>query len=198
VGRPLRRPDPAPGGPELSRLTFTATAVDGAFIVDVERIEDKRGFFARAFCIEQFAAQGLETAIVQSNISHNEKRGTLRGMHYQAAPHEEAKLVRCVRGEVFDVALDLRRGSKTFLRWAAVTLTAEKRNAFYIPKGVAHGFQTLTENTELYYEMFAPYVKEAARGVRWNDAAFGIDWPVAGAPHLSEQDRTWPDFTVSG
>lgn len=165
----------------------------GAWIVDIDAVEDPRGFFARTFCADDFRARGLEPGIVQCNISYNETRGTLRGMHYQAAPHEETKLVRCVRGAVVDVALDLRLESPTYLRWAAVELSAENRRAFYIPKGVAHGFQTLVDDTELYYEMSERYAGEAARGVRWNDPAFGIEWPIA-APILSASDAAWPDF----
>jgi dTDP-4-dehydrorhamnose 3,5-epimerase len=169
------------------------TEVAGTFVVEIEPIDDERGFFARTFCADEFRARGLEACVVQCNISYNKRRGTLRGMHYQAAPHEEAKLVRCVRGAAIDVALDLRPSSPAYRRWTAVELSAENRRALYIPKGVAHGFQTLTDDTELYYEMSERFVPGAGRGVRWNDPAFGIEWPIA-EPIVSARDAAYPDF----
>jgi dTDP-4-dehydrorhamnose 3,5-epimerase len=167
--------------------------VAGAVLVEAERISDERGFFARTFCRDEFAAQGLDTALVQCSISFNERAGTLRGMHYQRAPHEEAKLVRCTMGAIRDVVLDLRRESATFLRWAAVELSAANRSALYVPKGVAHGFVTLADASEVLYQMSVMFHPECAAGVRWDDRAFAIDW-AAPVRVISERDRNYPDF----
>jgi dTDP-4-dehydrorhamnose 3,5-epimerase len=160
-------------------MQFVPTAVVGAFVVEVAPHGDHRGMFARTFCAETFAARGLASAYPQCNISQNYQRGTLRGLHYQADPRPEAKLVRATRGRVFDVAVDLRPGSGSYLRWAAVELDAAERNAFYIPAGCAHGFLTLTDDCELFYQMSAVYVPELQRGVRFDDPAFAIAWPFA-------------------
>lgn len=174
-------------------MKFIETPLKGAFIIDLDPVEDERGFFARAGCRREFEAHGLTFQFVQCNISFNRKKGTLRGMHYQIKPHEEIKLVRCTRGAVYDVLVDLRPDSPTFKQWAAVDLNAENRRMLYIPVGLAHGFQTLEENTELFYQMSAFYAAEAARGVRWNDPAFGIQWP-AEEQVISDKDQRYPDF----
>ncbi|MCS6771931.1 MAG: dTDP-4-dehydrorhamnose 3,5-epimerase [Kiritimatiellae bacterium] len=174
-------------------MIFTPTHIPGVWIVDVEPREDPRGFFARTWCRDEFARHGLDARLVQCNISFNRSRHTLRGMHYQAPPHEEPKLVRCTRGRIWDVALDLRRDSPTYCRWVAIELSAENRRALFIPTGCAHGFLTLEDNSEVFYQMGEAYRPEAARGVRWNDPAFGIKWPTE-LPFLSEKDASYPDF----
>ncbi len=171
-------------------MIFTETSLKGAFIIDIDPREDERGFFARSWCEEEFQAHGLNTRIVQCNISFNRKRGALRGMHYQAAPFEEAKLVRCTMGAIYDVVIDLRSDSTTFKQWFAVELTAENRRALYIPEGFAHGFQTLTDNTEVFYQMTEFYHPECARGVRWDDPAFEVEWPIAEVV-MSERDFSY-------
>jgi dTDP-4-dehydrorhamnose 3,5-epimerase len=170
----------------------TETKLKGAFLVEPERREDERGFFARTWCQREFETWGLRTAWVQSSVSFNHIKGTLRGIHYQKAPYEEIKLVRCTMGAIFDVLVDLRPGSPTFHQWTAAELTAENRRIFYVPYGVAHGFQTLVDNTEVCYEISEFYHPEAASGVRWNDPALGIPWPLPAGP-MSERDRSFPD-----
>jgi dTDP-4-dehydrorhamnose 3,5-epimerase len=174
-------------------LRFTAAPLPGAWIVDVERLEDERGFFARTWSAEELEAQGLNAALVQCSISYNRLRGTLRGMHYQSDPHGETKLVRCTMGALWDVIVDLRRDAETFRRWFAVELSAENRRMLYIPPGFAHGFLTLTDATEVLYQMGSPYIPEAARGVRWNDPAFAIDWPFLPTV-IAERDAGYADF----
>jgi dTDP-4-dehydrorhamnose 3,5-epimerase len=174
-------------------LQFIQTPLQGAWVIQPDRIEDHRGFFARTFCTQEFAAHALATSFVQCNISFNRQKGTLRGMHYQAAPHEEAKLVRCTAGAVFDAIIDLRPGSPTFKKHFALDLTAGNRTMLYIPEGFAHGFQTLADDTEVFYQMSAFYRAESARGVRWNDSAFGISWPAAERIIL-DRDAQYPDF----
>lgn len=174
-------------------MRFAATKLAGAFVIDLERHEDDRGFFARAWCQREFGARGLNPRLVQCNISYNTKKGTLRGMHFQAPPHEEAKLVRCTRGAIHDVILDLRPHSPTFKEHVAVVLSAENRTMIYVPEGVAHGFQTLDDHTEVFYQMSEFYVPGAERGVRWDDPAFSIAWPPADRL-MSERDRGYPDF----
>jgi dTDP-4-dehydrorhamnose 3,5-epimerase len=176
-------------------MRFIETPLNGAWVVDLDLLGDERGWFSRTFDAEEFAARGCNPAVVQCNASFNARAGTLRGMHYQAEPHGESKLVRCVRGAIFDVAVDLRAGSPTLRRWHGVTLSAENRLAFYIPPGLAHGFQTLTPDAEVLYQMGNAYVPEAARGVRWDDPAFAIDWPApAGERTISERDGAFADF----
>ena len=165
-------------------------------IIDLEPIEDERGSFARTFDADAFREQGLDARVVQCSTSFNQRRGTLRGMHLQVPPSAEGKLVRCTRGSLYDVALDLRKTSSSRRRWIAVELTAENRRMLYIPEGVAHGFQTLAGETEVFYQMTARYDANAARGVRWNDPAFGIEWPIAN-PILSARDRSLPDFALT-
>lgn len=175
-------------------MRFTETALKGAYIIDVEPSEDERGFFARAWGQEEFAALGLCSRFVQCNISHNAKRGTLRGMHYQAAPHEEAKVVRCTRGALCDVIVDIRPGSDTFKRWVAVELSADNYRMLYVPEGFAHGFQTLEDDTDVFYQMSEFYHPECARGVRWDDPAFAIDWPTTDTRIVSAKDCSYSDF----
>jgi dTDP-4-dehydrorhamnose 3,5-epimerase len=174
-------------------VIFHATPLPGVTIIEPELVRDERGWFARTFATDEFEAMGLEPAVVQCNLSFNARAGTLRGMHYQADPYGECKLVRCTRGGFYDVALDLRRESPTYLRWHAVELTAENRLALYVPRGLAHGFQTLADATEVYYQMSQRYVASAAQGVRWDDPAFGIVWPE-GERTISERDLSYPDF----
>ena len=174
-------------------MIFTETALAGAYVIEPERLGDERGFFARTFCAEAFAARGLAMTFAQQSVSFNARKGTLRGMHYQASPYEEAKLIRCTMGAVLDVILDLRPGAATFKQWVAVELSAANRRMLYVPKGLAHGFVTLADETELFYQMTEPYHPGMARGVRWNDPAFGIAWPIA-EPILSDRDRAFPDF----
>lgn len=174
-------------------MIFRELALPGAFVLEPELLEDERGFFARAFCRREFTERGLEPAVAQCSLSFNRRRGTLRGMHYQAAPGEEAKLVRCSRGAIHDVIVDARPSSATFGRHAAVELSADNRLALYVPPGVAHGFQTLADDTELYYQMSEEYAPELARGFRHDDPALGIEWPLP-ATVMSERDRELPPF----
>jgi dTDP-4-dehydrorhamnose 3,5-epimerase len=174
-------------------MRFQDTGLAGVYIIDSERNIDERGFFARTWCRDEFACRNLEVDVSQCSISFNLLRGTLRGMHFQAEPHPETKIVRCTMGAVRDVVLDLRAGSPTFRQWVAVDLTAENRRMVYVPRGCAHGFQTLVDETEVFYQITPRYTQDAARGVRWNDPAFGIQWPVAD-PILSTRDRSYPDF----
>jgi len=176
-------------------VKFTAAPIAGAFVVDIERMDDGRGFFARTFCRDEFAARGLRSSFVQCNLSSNPRKGTLRGMHFQRAPHGEVKIVTCLRGAIWDVIIDLRPGSATFMRWEGFSLSEENRYQLYIPEGFAHGFQTLVPNSEIGYLISAFYVPEAADGVRYDDPLFGIPWPFAPAA-MSERDRSWPDFSV--
>lgn len=176
-------------------VTFTETKLKGAFVIEPERLEDERGFFARTWCQKEFQEHGLNSRLRQCNISYNKKKGTLRGMHYQVAPHEEAKLIRCTQGAIYDVIVDLRRDLPTFMHYAAVILTEDNRKALYVPEGLAHGFQTLTDDTEVLYQMSEFYAPECSRGVRWDDPAFVIEWPPANRT-ISERDRSYPDFIV--
>lgn len=175
-------------------MKFVPTPLAGAFVLQFEQVEDERGFFARSFCQDEFRMHGLRPVIAQCNVSWNRRRGTLRGLHFQAAPHEEAKVVRCTRGAVWDVIVDLRDGSPTRLRWHPQELNAENRLALYVPEGFAHGFQTLVDDSEVLYQMSEFYHPELARGVRWDDPALAVRWPVAEAI-LSERDRSYPLLT---
>jgi dTDP-4-dehydrorhamnose 3,5-epimerase len=174
-------------------MIFKETRLQGAYVIEFEPIEDERGSFGRAFCRNEYEKHGLNPRVAQCNISFNKAKHTLRGMHYQTKPHEEARLVRCTRGRIYDVILDLRPDSPSFKQWFAVELTAENRTMLYVPEGFAHGFQTLEDETEIFYQMSESYAPRHARGVRWNDPAFGIQWP-AREPILSERDRSFPDF----
>ena len=175
-------------------MIFTETILRGAYLLDLEKRSDDRGFFARTFCEEEFRARGLKAGVVQCAAPFNVRKGTLRGMHYQAAPHAQAKLVRCTRGAVFDVLLDLRPESPMFKKWVSVELTAESGRMVYVPEGFAHGFQSLEDESEVFYQMAAPHRPESERGVRWDDPAFGIEWPPAPERILSSRDRAFPDF----
>ncbi len=174
-------------------MIFTSTQLEGVLLIDIEPREDERGFFARTWCRKELAAQGLDTNIAQESLSYNRSRGTVRGLHFQLPPHEENKIVRCIRGAIFDVVVDLRASSCSYLQWQGFELTAENRRALCIPKGFAHGFQTLDDHCEVAYQISAFYAPEAAAGYRYDDVAFGIAWPLA-VTIISERDLTWPNF----
>jgi dTDP-4-dehydrorhamnose 3,5-epimerase len=176
-------------------MIFHSTMLAGVFEIEMVMHRDDRGFFARSWCEQEFQEYGLNPKIVQCNVSMNERNGTLRGLHYQAAPFSEAKLVRCTAGRVFDVALDLREGSRTFLSWHGAVLSAENRLALYIPEGCAHGFLTLEDQSEVLYQMSEFYHPEASRGVRWDDPAFEMDWPGK-VEVISDRDRSYPNFVI--
>jgi dTDP-4-dehydrorhamnose 3,5-epimerase len=174
-------------------MIFLETALKGVFKIHMEPHVDDRGSFMRSWCRQEFEAHGLNPAVVQCNVSFNARKGTLRGIHYQGTPYAEGKLVRCTRGSIYDVAVDLRPGSPTFKRWIGVCLTAENRHMLYIPEGCGHGFLTLEDETEVFYQMSEFYASESGCGVRWNDPAFRIEWPGE-VRVISDRDRTYPDF----
>ncbi len=174
-------------------MLFTETPLPGTFTIELKKLEDERGFFARTWCQREFAARGLNSRLVQCSTSFNKTRGTLRGIHYQTAPFEEAKIVRCTSGAIFDVIVDLRPQSATFTQSFSIALTSDNHKMLYIPEGVAHGFLTLEDNTELFYQMSEFYSAEHSAGVRWNDPIFAIEWPSIPVI-LSERDRNYPDF----
>lgn len=174
-------------------MKFFETKLSGSFVIDIEPHKDERGFFARSWCEDEFEQQGLNPRLAQCNISFNKKKGTLRGMHYQAAPYPEAKLVRCTRGAIYDVIIDLREDSPTYKQWLATELTAGNHRALYIPEYFAHGFQTLVDRSEVFYQMSEIYHPECARGIRWNDPAFAIFWPVENKI-ISPHDKEYADF----
>lgn len=178
-------------------MHFTELSMTGAFLIEPEPIADARGFFARSFCREEFSVRGLNPVVAQCNFSFNQREGTLRGLHFQKPPHAEAKLVRCTRGSLYDVIVDLRPRSATFLQWQAFELSASNRLMLYVPEGLAHGFVTLEDNTEVFYQMSEEYRPEHAAGVRWNDPAFRIDWPLQN-PILSEKDASYDDYQPGG
>ena len=171
-------------------MIFTETKLKGAYIIDIEPIEDKRGFFARSWCRKEFTERGLNPNLVQCNISYNKRKGTLRGMHYQAAPHQEVKVVRCTKGSIYDVIVDLRQDSSTCRQWVGVELSAENRRMLYVPEGFAHGFLTLEDKTEVFYQMSEFYFPECAGGIPWDDPAIGIVWPEKN-PIISEKDMAF-------
>lgn len=171
-------------------MKFIETGLSGLYLIEIQAIADARGFFARSFCVNEFASLGLDPAVAQCNISFNERAGTLRGMHYQEQPHEEARLVRCTSGAIYDVAVDRREDSSTYLKWFAVELNSENRRMLFVPRGFAHGFQTLVDRTEVSYIMSEFYHPEGARGLRWNDPALSIRWPFAN-PIISEKDSAY-------
>jgi dTDP-4-dehydrorhamnose 3,5-epimerase len=177
-------------------MVFLETKLPGVFEIHIDPTPDERGFFARTWCQREFESRGLSGRPVQCSLSFSKRKGTLRGMHYQVTPHEETKLIRCAKGAIYDVALDLRPESPTFKNWVAVELTEEKRNMMYIPRGCAHGFLTLEDETEVTYQMSEFQSVEAARGVRWDDPAFQIKWPTK-VEVISERDRTYPDFKIN-
>lgn len=174
-------------------MIFTQTELKDAYIIDIERRSDERGFFARTWCAQEFAQHGLVATIAQANMSYNARKGTLRGMHFQRAPHAEVKIVRCTRGAIYDVIIDLRPDSPTFKRWIGVELTQDNQRMLYVPEGFAHGFQALTDDTETAYNVSAFYTPGAEGGVRYNDPAFDIQWPLP-VSVISEKDANWPDF----
>jgi dTDP-4-dehydrorhamnose 3,5-epimerase len=176
-------------------MIFTETKLDGAFLIDIEERTDERGFFARSWCQKEFEQHGLMPRVVQANISFNHKKGTVRGMHYQASPYEETKLVRCTRGAIYDVIVDLRKGSPTYCQWLSAELTADNRRMLFVPEGYAHGFQTLTDATEVCYQVSQFYTPGAERGARFNDPAFSIRWPLD-VTVISEKDANWADFQI--
>ena len=172
-------------------MKFLETPLSGLYVVELETLNDERGFFARSFCVREFEALGLDSTVAQCNISFNTKVGTLRGLHFQAPPHEEAKLIRCTRGAIYDVAVDIRPDSRTYLNWHAVEITQDNRRMMFIPRGFAHGFQTLVDNSEVFYLMSEFYHPECARGLRWNDPVLAITWPLEN-PIVSDKDRIYP------
>ncbi len=175
-------------------MKFTETQLKGAYVIEIEPISDDRGFFARSWCQQEFSDRGLNPHLVQCNISFNTKKGTLRGMHYQAKPHEEAKLVRCTTGSIYDVIIDIRPDSSTFKSWLSIELSVENRKTLYIPEGFAHGFQTLEDNTEVFYQMSEFYHSKSARGVRWDDPAFSIKWSLTNKI-MSDKDLSYSLWT---
>ena len=177
-----------------SAVIFRETRLKGAYLIEPEKREDERGFFARSWCMREFADHNLNPKMAQCNISFNRKKGTLRGMHYQAAPFAECKLVRCTQGTIYDVIIDLRPDSPTFKQHIGEVLSASNHKMLYVPEGFAHGFQALEDETEVFYQISESYAPESSRGVRWNDPVFGIQWPVSD-PIMLERDRSYPDFT---
>ena len=176
-------------------MNFTPTPLAGAVLVGLDRLQDERGFFARSFCSKEFMAVGLNPNVIQCNVSRNRFAGTLRGLHFQVAPFEEAKLVRVTKGAIFDVIVDLRKQSPTFTKWYGVELSEENHTALYVPEGFAHGFLTLTDDTEIFYQMSNYYSAQHARGFRYDDPAFAITWPGA-AKVISPKDQEYPDFSA--
>lgn len=177
-------------------MIFRETKLKGAYVIELELLEDERGFFARSFCQKEFEEHGLNSHIAQCNISYNKKEGTLRGMHYQEAPYEEAKLVSCIRGMIYDVIIDLRPDSSTYCQWVAVELNAENYKMLYVPEGFAHGFQTLEDSTEVFYRMSEFYHPECAQGVRWDDPKFNIEWPKVEDRIISSKDKSYSDYSL--
>lgn len=176
-------------------IIFKETKLKGAFVIEPEKFEDQRGFFARSFSQKEFSAHGLRAQFVEAGISFNLRKHTVRGMHFQAPPHAQAKLVRCTRGAIYDVMIDLRRDSPTYKEWFAQELTSRNRLMLYIPEGFAHGYQTLEDESEIFYQLSDGYAPSSERGVRWNDPVFGINWPVTEGVIMNERDRTYPDFS---
>lgn len=176
-------------------MIFQETKLKGAFVIDIEKHKDERGYFARSWCRKEFKAHGLNPIVVQANVAFSSNKGTLRGMHYQADPYQEAKLIKCLRGKVFDVIIDLRSNSATYCEWFGMELTAEDHTMLYVPEGFAHGYQALLDNTEVFYLVSQFYTPDSERGVRWNDSVFGIEWPVTDDLVISEKDKNWPDYS---
>lgn len=174
-------------------MIFTETKLKGAYIIEIEKLEDKRGFFARAWCMSEFEKHGLKSNLAQSNVSFNNKKGTLRGMHYQMAPHEEMKLMRCTRGAIYDVLIDLRMDSPTYRQWLGVELTEDNYKMLYVPEQFGHGFETLNDNTEVTYQVSQFYAPGAEEGIRFDDPAIGIEWPLK-VQVISEKDAGWPNL----
>lgn len=177
-------------------MIFTETKLKGAYLIELELFEDERGFFARSWSQREFAEQGLDGRLAECNLSFNKKEGTLRGMHYQDAPHGQVKLVRCTRGAIYDVIVDLRPDSETFRQWVGFDLTPDNGRMLYVPEKFAHGFQTLADGSEVFYQMSAPFVPESAKGVRFDDPVFNIEWPHIEERIIIARDREYPDFTL--
>ena len=177
-------------------MIFRETKLEGCFVIELEKLADERGFFARSWSAEEFARHGLDLDLVECNISMNKHAGTLRGMHYQAPPHGQTKLVRCTMGAIYDVVIDLRSSSPTFKQWVGVELSASNHLMLFIPKDFAHGFQTLEDNSEVFYQMSNPYVQESGYGVRWDDPAFGIEWPLP-VKVINPRDNSYKDFDTA-
>jgi len=175
-------------------VIFTETELPGAYVIELRKLQDDRGFFARSWCEKEFEEQGLVARVVQANVSFNIKKGTLRGMHYQAPPYAETKLVRCTRGAIFDVIIDLRRDSPAYMQWIGVELSADNYKMLFVPEQFAHGFQTLQDNSEVTYQVSQFYTPGSERGIRYSDPAFGIAWPLA-VEVISNKDQSWPDFS---
>lgn len=174
-------------------MIFKETKLKGAFVIEIEKREDERGFFARTWCQQEFAEHGLNFSLAQANIGFSRKKGTLRGLHYQVAPHQEAKLVRCTAGAIYDVMIDLRPASLTYQQWFGIELTADNHRMLYVPEGFAHGYQTLADDTEVFYPVSQFYAPGAERGVRYNDPTFEIEWPLE-VQVISEKDKNWPNY----
>jgi dTDP-4-dehydrorhamnose 3,5-epimerase len=177
-------------------MTFTETNVQGCFILGPDRFDDERGFFSKIFDAREFTQRGLDTDFAQFNLAYNHRKGTLRGMHFQSPPHEEVKLVRCTRGAVYDVIIDLRPASPTYLQWSGVELSADNYLTYYVPRGCAHGYLTLTDHAEVTYNVTAAYAPHSARGVRWNDRAFAIKWPIQ-PTIINPRDANYPDYDLA-
>ena len=176
-------------------MIFKETHLQGAFVIEIEQIKDNRGFFARAWCQKEFEEHGLTSRVVQANVSSNKKKGTLRGMHYQISPYEETKVVRCTRGAICDVIIDLRQDSPTFKQWIGVELREDNYKMLYVPENFAHGFQTLKDDTEVTYQVSQFYAPGSESGIRWDDPVFGIEWPLE-VQVISDKDKSWPDYVV--
>jgi len=176
-------------------MIFAETELKGAYIIEIEKLKDHRGFFARAWCQNEFKKNELVSRILQVNVSSNNKIGTLRGMHYQLSPYEETKLVRCTRGAIYDVIIDLRPASPTYTQWIGVELTAESYKMLYVPENFAHGFQTIEDNTEVTYQVSQFYTPGSESGIRWDDPLFRIDWPID-VQVISDKDKNWPDYML--
>lgn len=189
MGRAVCNTDTRDSG---SLMKITETRLKGAFVIEIEPVSDERGFFSRVFCQREFENHGMSTHFVQGNISFNKTKGTLRGMHFQAPPFEEEKLVRCTKGAIYDVIIDLRSESPTYLQWLGLEMSETNHRMLYIPKGLAHGFQTLCDNTEVSYQHTEFYAPQAGKGVRWDDPAFGIEWPDVDNRVISAADQRWP------
>jgi len=176
-------------------MIFIETNLLDAYIIEIEKREDERGFFARAWCKKEFEGHGINSDWVQANLGFSKKRGTLRGLHYQIVPYQEAKLMRCIKGAIFDVIIDVRPESPTYKRWLGVELTADNHKMLYIPAGFAHGYLSLVDNIETFYQVSQFYTPGAEQGIRWNDPAFGIEWPLE-AQVISDKDKSWPDYSL--
>jgi dTDP-4-dehydrorhamnose 3,5-epimerase len=177
-------------------MIFRKTNLKGVFIIELEKHKDDRGYFARTWCENEFKANGLNSKLAQANTALSVQKGTLRGMHYQIAPYEETKIIRCIRGSVFDVVIDIRPDSITYCQWLGIELSSENHTMLYVPEGFAHGYKTLRNNSEVFYLVSQFYTPDAERGIRWDDPAFSIKWPETSDLIISEKDKNWPDYFV--